>query len=135
MSPAARGAARSPCRGVSMQARPLLSHILGNDGLTRGLADPEARVLVEWLVEQAERVADSAVCEQDAWETVHRLCRRGRAVGRFVRLWCYDRERGAANQLAAAERFGWPLPDRAADPCELMQRILLCEEQRLRSPS
>ena len=58
---------------------------------------------------------------------VKQLCRRGRAIGRFVTLWCHDREWGAAGQLAAAERFAWPLPTRAMDPCDLMQAILSCE--------
>ena len=109
-----------------MLARPLLSHILENDALTRGLADPEARVLVEWLVERAERFegADAAI---DG--AVRQLCLRARAIGRFVGLWCYQRERGAAVQLAGAQRFTWPLPSSTAvDPCELMQTILACEE-------
>ncbi len=95
-----------------------------NDAVTRGLADPEARILVEWLVEQAESLA-----EQDVEARVQKLCRRCRAIGRFVGLWCYQRERGAAVQLAAAERFGWPFPEAATDPCELMQSILAWETE------
>jgi hypothetical protein len=115
-----------------MLAKRLLSHILDNEALTRGLGDPEARLLVEWLVERAENLAavqdnqggdggpgDAAVVAQ-----VERLCRRARAVGRFVALWCTRGGRGAAVQLAATERFYWPLPTSAVDPCELMQTIL-----------
>jgi hypothetical protein len=110
-----------------MLARPLLSHILEDDALTRGLGDPEARVLVEWLVEQAERLGAEKDDEASGRE-VRKLCRRARAIGRFVGLWCYQRERGAAVQLAAAERFTWPLPvSRTVDPCELMQTIVACE--------
>ncbi len=57
-------------------------------------------------------------------QEVRLLCRRARAIGRFVILWGHSRERGAACQLAAAERFTWPLPASAEDPCELMQFIL-----------
>ncbi|HZU36252.1 MAG TPA: hypothetical protein VFA18_10100 [Gemmataceae bacterium] len=111
-----------------MLAKPLLAPILTNDALTRGLADPEARILIEWLVEQAERFAGSPASEGEILHRVHKLCRRGRAIGRFVMLWCHHRQRGAACQLAAAERFPWPLPtDRLIDPCELMQGILDCE--------
>lgn len=112
-----------------MLARTVLSQILHSDALTRGLADPEARILVEWLVERAELLAD----EHDGNEeviapAVQRLCLRGRSIGRFVTLWCHERQRGAAIQLAAVERFSWPLPtDVAVDPCELMQTILDCE--------
>jgi hypothetical protein len=48
-------------------------------------------------------------------------------VCRFVVLWCYTNERGAAIQLAAAERFRWPLPCRSIDPCGLMQQIVAHE--------
>src|SRR5262249_42068446 len=105
-----------------MLARPLLSRILRNEAVTRGLADPEARVLMEWLADRAEELADRAGALLEA--RLERLCRRGRAIGRFVLLWCYHRQHGAALQLAAAERFGWPFPEAAADPCELMQTIV-----------
>jgi hypothetical protein len=102
-----------------MPGRPVWGRILDDEALTRGLGDPEARVLVEWLVEQADRAAGGGE------DVVAGLCRRGRAISCFVRLWCHDRNRGAAIQLAAVERFGWPLPtERGVDPCELMQAIL-----------
>jgi hypothetical protein len=110
-----------------MPAIGVLSQIVDNEALTRGLADPEARMLVEWLVEQAERLAGPSPSE----EVVTRLCRRARALARFVGLWCYLGERRAACQLAAVERFAWELPARAMDPCELMQEILFCEGEAL----
>src|SRR5262245_36940501 len=90
-----------------MRAKPLLSHILGDDALTRGLGDEEARVLVEWLVERAERLAEESATENLAWIELKKLCLRARAIGRFVALWCHQRIRGAAVQLAATERFTW----------------------------
>jgi hypothetical protein len=114
-----------------MPANPLLHPILADDALTRGLGDAEARILVEGLVEQAEylgRIGPSGW----ASEQVRRLCRRGRAVARFVVLWCHSRERGAASQLVASERFSWPMPDARADPCEVMQSIVTWEADRLR---
>jgi len=115
-----------------MLAKPLLSHILDNDALTRRLGDPEARILVEWLVEQAEHFAAGPSSESAVRSAVQKLCRRARAIGRFVGLWCYESARGAAVQLAAAERFDWPLPTTAMDPCELMQAILSWEASQLR---
>ncbi len=123
------GAGRSGRRRSLLLARPLLSQVLDNDAVTRGLADPEARILVEWLVERAERLAESAADEQAARTELAGLCRRARAISRFVELWCHRRERGAAGQLAVAERFNWPLPGPWADPCELMQNILDWEAQ------
>jgi hypothetical protein len=114
-----------------MQARSLLTQILEDEALTRGLADPEARVLVEWLVEGAEQLAEETSCAEYADRQVRKLCRRGRAISCFVRLWCHEEERGAAGQLAVAERFHWPLPATAVDPCELMQEILEWETRAM----
>jgi hypothetical protein len=99
----------------------LLQLILSDEALTRGLGDAEARVLIEWLVDQAEQLARSA--SPDAAAEVRRLCRRGRGIARFVSLWCSD-DRAGAYQLAGAERYVWPLPVTAVDPCELMQYIV-----------
>jgi hypothetical protein len=109
-----------------MVANPLLHHILSDELLTRGLGDAEARVLVEWLVEQAEELMEFE-SQEDARKGVEWLCRRGRALGHFVRLWCLEKARGAAGQFAAAERFAWPLPPAAVDPCELMETIVSWE--------
>jgi hypothetical protein len=110
-----------------MLTKPLLNHILADELLTRGLGDPEARILVEWLVDQAEQIADDAASEGAAQKQVEKLCRRGRAIGRFVGLWSQRWARGAAGQLAVAEGFTWPLPPPRAEPCEVMQAILVWE--------
>jgi hypothetical protein len=112
-----------------MPADPLWRAILGDDALTRGLGDAEARVLVEWLVDRSERLTADGAADADA--QVGRLRRRGRAIARFVTLWGRPRGRGAAGQLAAAERFTWPLPDADREPCELMQHIVAWEGREL----
>jgi len=117
-----------------MLAKALVRYILDNDTLTRGLGDPEARILVEWLVEQAEQLAETGVSESAAWKEIERLCRRCRAIGLFVVLWCYQKTRGGAVQLAAVERFAWPLPTTSVEPCELMHAILTWEAEQLSSP-
>jgi hypothetical protein len=109
---------------VPMLVDAMLRCVLRDEALTRGLMDPEARLLIEWLVEQVERLTAAPFPEDAIQCAVNRLRRRARAVSRFVSLWCYANERGAAIQLAAAERFKWPLPCRPADPCGLMERIL-----------
>jgi hypothetical protein len=114
-----------------MLARPLLSQVLDNEAVTRGLGDPEARILVEWLVERAERLAESTMDEAAARRRLGVLCQRARAIRHFVELWCHQRQRGAAGQLAAAERFTWPLPGASVDPCELMQHILDWEGRQM----
>jgi hypothetical protein len=118
-----------------MLARRLLSQVFDDHALTRGLGDAEARVLVEWLVERAERIAASGIDEDAARGAVVRFRRHARSISRFVALWCHLGERGAAGQFAAAERLNWPMPDAHADPCELMEDILDWEDQQLREGS
>jgi hypothetical protein len=112
-----------------MRVDPLLHCVLRDEGLTRGLGDAEARVLVEWLVEQTEYLVATTSAEE-AGRQVRTLCRRGRAVAHFVRLWCGERSPGAAAQLAASERFNWPFPEGDIDACELMQSIVFWENQQ-----
>ena len=101
----------------------LIRQMLQSDSLTRGLEDPEARVLVEWLVDKVEHLETDLAGEAAISGSLDRLTLRARAIARFVSLWCQG-ERGSAVQLAAVERFTWPLPTRAVDPCELMRAIL-----------
>ncbi|MFL5245482.1 MAG: hypothetical protein ACJ8FY_25590 [Gemmataceae bacterium] len=112
-----------------MLAKPLLAPILNNEALTRGLADPEAKVLIEWLVHQAESLSEHERSETWAQAQIERICRRGRAIGRFVSLWCHEGQPGAAGQLAVAERFYWPLPIPRVDAVELMHSIVFWENQ------
>ncbi|HZT80590.1 MAG TPA: hypothetical protein VFA26_10220 [Gemmataceae bacterium] len=114
-----------------MLVRQMVSHVLADEALTRGLQDAEARVLVEWLADRAERIAAGGD-EGAAWAELRRLLGRARAIARFVLLWCYQDACGAAGQLAAAERFAWPLPTPGADPCELMQDIVAWETRLLK---
>jgi hypothetical protein len=120
-------------RFSSLRSMPLRSHlslILDNDRLTRGLDDPEARLLIEWLVGRAETLHAKATSEEHAAAELRRLCARARAIARFVALWCHESTRagfGPALQLAATERFGWPLPVAPMDACDLMGEILAWE--------
>ena len=107
----------------------LIRGVLRDESLTRGLGDEEARMLVEWVVDWTELLAGAARDADDAKVLVARLCRRGKAIGRFVHLWADPRTRGSATQLAAVERFGWPLPADRVDPPDLMQQILAWENQ------
>lgn len=113
-----------------MLDRAFLRPILDDDALTRGLGDEEARLLVEWLVERAENLGASSLADQVRRDRLAKLCLRAKSVSRFVRLWCYDEEHGAAVQLAGAVAMDWPLPAGPEDASDLMARLLRCEEVR-----
>jgi hypothetical protein len=107
-----------------MQSTPLVRHILRDEAVTRGLGDVEARMVVEWLADRAERIAQSAPSDADAWKQVRDVCRRARVIGCFCRLWAVRATRGAAMQLVGSERLHWPLPRGDVDAGELMEDIL-----------
>jgi hypothetical protein len=115
-----------------MVERSVLKPILDDEALTRHLGDAEARVLVEWLVEEIEQFGLAHPPDVVDAE-VKRLCRRGRGLARFVRLWSHEDAYGAATQLAASERFYWPLPDGPIDPWLLMQRLVTWESSARRA--
>lgn len=118
-------------RGVGCMAvttmDPLIRGIVRDESLTRGLGDEEARMLVDWVVDWAELLAEAAQSDDDAQALLGRLSRRGKAIGRFVQLWTDDRTRGSAAQLAATERFAWPLPNHRLEAPDLMHHILTWE--------
>lgn len=113
-----------------MLDRAFLRPILDDESLTRGLGDEEARLLVDWLVERAENLAASSLAETTRKNCLSIVCRRGRIVGRFVRLWS-EGQFGSAVQLAGAENVNWRLPSGPEEPAELMNRLLSFEEQRM----
>lgn len=108
----------------------ILRPILDDDALSRNLGDAEARLLFEWLVERAERAAAKAGSEEAATKAVAILAQRARSIAKFIALWCDKADRGAAGQLASAERFDWPLPPADIDAWSLTGRILRFEEAR-----
>ncbi len=114
-----------------MLARSHLERILGDESLTRGLRDSEARLLVEWLVDQAERFEENPTDTLALDRQVQQLCRRARALRRFIELWFGANGRSAACQLVAVERWEWPMPDVEADPYEALFNILEWEGDSL----
>jgi hypothetical protein len=108
-----------------MDEQGLILRILRDESLTRGLWDPEARLLMEWLVNQIERLFESRASADQIERTYAQLYQWGRAIRRFVFLWSHQEDQGAAAQLAAAEGFSSSLPPAdLTDPCEVMAHQL-----------
>lgn len=114
---------------MAVDCDPLIREMLRDESLTRGLGDIEARMLVEWLADWTELFANASRNDLDARKLAGKLLRRGKAIGRFVQLWCKPDGQMAASQLFAAERFAWPLPTRRMKPPDLMHQILAWENQ------
>jgi hypothetical protein len=111
-----------------MPLKALLEPVLDDELLTRGLGDEEARLLIDWLVDHVELLVQRLSCVERCRHEIGRLCRRARGVSRFVNLWCHQACHGAACQLAASERFTFPLPLPEVDAYDLMREILDFEE-------
>jgi hypothetical protein len=112
-----------------MLSTQMVRRVLRDDAVTRGLGDMEARLIVEWLADRAEHLAATRP-EAEAWAGLSRVSRLARVVARFVRLWADPESRGAAAQLATAERMGWPLPAGDADADLLTADILAWLDRR-----
>jgi hypothetical protein len=113
-----------------MLARSILAHIVDDEALTRNLGDIEAKVLIEWLVDEAEVTNDVMADESLVEAEVVKLCRRCRAIAKFVYLWSLKNRPGAAAQLAVAERIDFPLPRGTMRADRLMSRMLQWESLR-----
>jgi len=111
-----------------MSLKILLQPVLDDELLTRGLGDEEARLLIDWLVDRAEHIGEKLTSLDRCRDEIARLCRRARGMSRFVSLWCHQGSHGAACQLAASERFAFPLPLPEVDAYDLMRDILDFEE-------
>lgn len=118
-----------------MQISPMLRPILDDDSFARNLGDAEARLLFEWVYERADRLVRGGGADPATPTRIARLHRRGRAIAQFVYLWCECRDRGAAGQLASAERFNWPMPTPKVDACVLIERILRFEDRSEARPA
>ncbi|MFQ3650786.1 MAG: hypothetical protein SNJ75_10665 [Gemmataceae bacterium] len=111
-----------------MLARAFLNPILFDERLTAALGDAEACLLVNFLVDQAERL-DGLQPEEAVWKAIAHLCQRGRVLGRVVQLW-HDQQCLAATQLAASEGLAEALPSRRLDSCRLLERMIALESLR-----
>lgn len=116
---------------TSMQTRQLINRVLCDEGLTRGLGDAEAKILVEWLVEWFELLTESRLAAETFTPIWQQLCYRCRVFARLVALWCHQSGWAGALQLAACERLEFAPPRSLTDPCELMQQLLDTEDARL----
>ncbi|MBL8822991.1 MAG: hypothetical protein JNJ77_10420 [Planctomycetia bacterium] len=116
-----------------MMTTECIQRVMHDERITYGLADPEARVLVEWLVNKAESIPESDLREEDmqcAWE----LCyRRAKVLRQVVSLWCYRGRPEAAIQLAASEGMSEFLPDASVEePVDIMLTLMKQEPYYLR---
>jgi len=110
-----------------------IDQVMADSRLTYGLEDPEARLLVEWLVEKAEHLPESGLREDElntAWQVYYR---RAKVLRKCVQLWCYRGRPEAAIQLAASEGLAEFLPNSAVEEgVEVMSALMRAEVAKIR---
>jgi hypothetical protein len=102
-----------------------IDQVMGDARLTYGLEDPEARLLVEWLVDKAEHLPESGLAETEQDKTWQLYYRRAKVLRKCVQLWCYRGRPEAAIQLAASEGLSEVLPNSAVEEgVEVMSALM-----------
>ncbi len=105
-----------------------IDQVMRDGRLTHGLEDPEARLLVEWLVEKAESIPQTGLAEPDQ-QSAWTLCyRRAKVLRQFVALWCYRGRPEAAIQLAASEGLAEYLPDSSVEEAHDVMLTLMKQD-------
>ena len=87
-----------------MDPSPLLDRILDDEGLTAGLDEPEAMVLVRELANRVRQVAARAADPADARRLTETLCRQARATAKAVAANPSGDKAAVLRRLLA----GWP---------------------------
>ena len=109
-----------------MDAGLLLDRVLDDEGLTAGLDEPEAMLLVQALSARVRKLAAESGDEARAQSQVNELCRTGRKISDVVSTF---RDAGEATARTTAGRYGFAWPAGVKNPAELLTRLLTKECQ------
>jgi hypothetical protein len=82
-----------------MDVQPLLNQIADDESLTAGLADPEAKVLLDWLRQQIKTQVAHAATNAEGRSRFDSLRKRSAAYSRLIAAWCIDADETLARQL------------------------------------
>lgn len=104
-----------------MDAAPLLDRVLDDEGLTAGLDEPEAFLLVQSLSAHVRKLAEGARDEATARRQVDDVCRAARKVSDVVATF---RDAGEATARTTAGRYGFSWPAGVKSPAELLSRLI-----------
>lgn len=104
-----------------MDATPLIERVLEDEGITSGLEESEAALMVKLLTNKVGEIAAGTNDAASARQRVDGLCRNARRIGRVVE--CY-RDEGEASARLKAEQFAMRWPDDARDSSALLQGLL-----------
>jgi hypothetical protein len=104
----------------------LLDRVLDDEGLTAGLDEPEAMLLVQTLSARVRKLAAESGDEATAQRQVDELCRTARKISDVVSTF---RDAGEATARTTAGRYGFTWPPNVRNSTELVKRLLAKECQ------
>ncbi len=104
-----------------MDAELLLDRVLDDEGITAGLEEPEAELLIATLGDRVRKLAAEATNEQAARRQVDELCRQARKMSEIVSTF---RESGEATARTTAARHGLSWPGHMTSSTGLLRSLL-----------
>ena len=111
-----------------MDATPYLEQIADDEGLTDGLADEEATVLLRWL--RARLTKDLAPIRDAATgdKAAQKLFERTRAIAKFIDAYSYGGDEKAAEARRLALGLAEPLTSLPDDAVALARKLTAAED-------
>jgi hypothetical protein len=90
-----------------MDPYPLLDRVLDDEGLTAGLDEPEASVLIRAVTDRVRLLATRTDDAEQARQLTESVCRQARQIAQ-VAVAFRDQGEPAARALAATHHLRWP---------------------------
>lgn len=90
-----------------MDARPYVERCLEDEGVAAGLADPEATVLLDWLIDRVTASVEQAPDAASADAAARGWTKKARALARVAERLAYDADVPGAEEVWN-EHFGPP---------------------------
>ncbi|HKB06015.1 MAG TPA: hypothetical protein VKD90_27720 [Gemmataceae bacterium] len=110
-----------------MDPAPLLERVLDDEGLTAGLDEPEATLLVEALTKRVQTLAAGTTDAAQARRQTDELSHVARQIAQAA---ASLRDQGEAAARAAAAQGGLRWPAGAKTPLEVVRRLLGALDRR-----
>jgi hypothetical protein len=104
-----------------VDAAPLLDRVLDDEGLTAGLDEAEAMLLVQALSARVRKLAEEVKDDATARQQVDDVCRTARKISDVVSTF---RDAGEATARTTAGRYGFRWPVGIKNQAELLGRLL-----------
>lgn len=104
-----------------MDAKLLIERVLEDEGITSGLEECEATLMIKKLTDKVQEIAAGTNNASSAQHRVDALCRTARRVARIVESF---RDSGESEARAKAQQYGLQWPHGNQDSESLLQGLL-----------